>query len=54
MQNNYIYTKTKVMTIETKVMDTFFDIVILTRLVQFRTNFNLNKIEFTSNSLLTL
>ena len=31
--NNYIYTKTKVMTIETKVMDTIFDIVILTQLV---------------------
>ena len=31
--NNYICTKTKVMTIETKVMDTIFDIVILTQLV---------------------
>ena len=33
IQNNYTYTKTKVMTIETKVMDTIFDIVILTQLV---------------------
>ena len=31
--NNFIYTKTKVMTIATKVMDTIFDIVILTHLV---------------------
>ena len=41
-----MYTKTKVMTIETKVMDTIFDIVILTQLVHSEPILNLNKIEF--------
>ena len=36
------------MTIETKVMDTIFDIVILTQLVHSEPNLNLNKIEFTT------
>ena len=31
--NNYIYTKTTVMTMKTKVMDSIFDIVNLTHLV---------------------
>ena len=39
------------MTIETKVMDTIFDIVILTQLVHFEPILNLNKIEFKTNSL---
>ena len=33
IQNKYEYNKTKVMTIATKVMDSIFDIVILTQLV---------------------
>ena len=38
------------MTIETKVMDTIFDIVILTQLVHSEPISNLNKIEFTTNT----
>ena len=39
------------MTIETKVMDTIFDIAILTQLVHSEPILNLNKIEFKTNSL---
>ena len=39
------------MTIETKVMDTIFDIVILTQLVHSEPILNLKKIEFKTNSL---
>ena len=46
-----MYTKTKVMTIETKVMDTIFDIVILTQLVHSEPIWNLNKILFKTYSL---
>ena len=47
--NNYIYTKTKVMTTETKVMDTIFDIIILTQLVHSESILNLNKVLFKTN-----
>ena len=49
--NNYIYTKTKIMTTETKVMDTIFDIVILTQLVHSEPILNLNKVLFKTYSL---
>ena len=39
------------MTLETKVMETIFDIVILTQLVHSEPILNLNKIEFKSISL---
>ena len=39
------------MTIETKVMDTIFDIVILTQLVHSEPILNLNKVLFKTNSL---
>ena len=46
-----MYTKTKVMTMKTKVMDTIFDIVILTQLVHSEPILNLNKVLIKTNSL---